>query len=57
MKIAHLFLSIPGVAIKGMDSYTIEIEWRTYALVNETSLIEKMACRLAGAKLLSKPML
>ena len=37
--------------------YLIEAEWRIYALVNLPSLVQIMACRLAGAKPLSEPLL
>ena len=35
----------------------IEAEWRRYASVNLSSLVQIMACRLVGAKPLSEPML
>ena len=35
----------------------IEAEWRIYASVNLPSLVQIMACRLVGAKPLSKPVL
>ena len=35
----------------------IEAEWRIYASVNLASLVQIMACRLAGAKPSSEPML
>ena len=35
----------------------IEAEWRIYASVNKPSLVQIMACHLAGAKPLSEPML
>ena len=34
-----------------------EAEWRIYASVNYQPLVQIMACRLVGAKPLSKPML
>ena len=34
-----------------------EAEWRIYAPVNQPSLVQIIACRLDGAKPLSKPML
>ena len=39
------------------ENYLIEAEWRIYASVNYPSLGQIMACRLAGAKPLSEPML
>ena len=38
-------------------SQLIEAVWRIYASVNFPSLAQIMACRLVGAKPLSKPML
>ena len=41
----------------GIWVYLIEAEWRIYASVNLTSLVQIMACRLFGAKPLSEPMM
>ena len=38
-------------------SWLIEAEWRIYASVQITTLVQIMACRLIGAKPLSEPML
>ena len=40
-----------------ISSENNEAEWRIYASVNIPSLVQIMACRLVGAKPLSKPML
>ena len=39
------------------QSKLIEAEWRMYASVNLSSLVQIKACRLVGAKPLSEPML
>ena len=38
-------------------SWLIEAEWSIYVSVTKPPLVQKMACRLVGAKLLSDPML
>ena len=39
------------------EPWHIEAEWRIYASVNQSSLVQIMACRLVGAKPLSERML
>ena len=45
------------VIAKGFGYQLTEAEWHIYTSVNLPSLVQIMACRLAGAKPLSEPML
>ena len=48
---------ISTISLNMHAGFLIEAKWRIYASVNLPSLVQIMACRLVGAKPLSKPML
>ena len=57
-KVGHLYgENEQDIPVGEFTVKLIEAEWRRYASVNLSSLVQIMACRLVGAKPLSEPML